>query len=147
MDRTFLLADARPARETIYPAATRHREGLDIYVNRAPLALDIADRRADNDREAVVTDTEIRAYLADRWSRSQPKEAALDYMADGKTGESMSERTIPGQFEKLRENRWKPGRRRTTTRWLASHGISGAPLSAGAMPRRYPTSPMAAKKF
>ena len=83
VDWTFLLADARPARETIYPAATRHREGLDIYVNRAPLALDIADRRADNDREAAVTDTEIRAYLAERWSRSQPKEAALDYMADG----------------------------------------------------------------
>ena len=83
VDRTFLLADARPARETIYPAATRHREGLDIYVNRAPLALDIADRRADNDREAAVTDTEIRAYLAERWTRSQPKEAALDYMADG----------------------------------------------------------------
>ena len=83
VDRTFLLADARPARETIYPAATRHRERLDIYVNRAPLALDIADRRADNDRKAAVTDTEIRAYLAERWSRSQPKEAALDYMADG----------------------------------------------------------------
>ena len=81
VDRTFLLADARPARETIYPAATRHREGLDIYVNRAPLALDIADRRADNDREVAVTDTEILAYLAERWSRSQPKEAALDYMA------------------------------------------------------------------
>ena len=83
VDRTFLLADARPSRETIYPAATRHREGLDIYINRAPLALDIADRRADNDREAAVTDTEIRAYLAERWSRSQPKEAALDYMVDG----------------------------------------------------------------
>ena len=61
VDRTFLLADARPSRETINPAATRHREALDIYVNRAPLALDIADRRADNDREAAVTDTEIRA--------------------------------------------------------------------------------------
>ena len=83
MDRTFLLADARPARETIYPAATRHRDGLDIYVNRAPLALDITDRRADNDREVAVTDTEIRSYLAERWSRSQPKEAALDYMAKG----------------------------------------------------------------
>ena len=83
VDRTFLLADARPSRETIYPAATRHREGLDIYVNRAPLALDIADRRADNDREVAVTDTEIRGWLAERWSRSQPKEAALDYMADG----------------------------------------------------------------
>ena len=83
VDRTFLLADARPSRETIYPAATRHREGLDIYVNRTPLALDIADRRADNDLEVAVTDTEIRAWLAERWSRSQPKEAALDYMADG----------------------------------------------------------------
>ena len=83
VDRTFLLADARPSRETIYPATTRHRERLDIYVNRAPLTLDIADRRADNDREVAVTDTEIRAYLAERWSRSQPKEAALDYMADG----------------------------------------------------------------
>ena len=31
-----------------------------------------------------LTDTEIRAYLAERWSRSQPKEAALDYMAEGK---------------------------------------------------------------
>ena len=83
VDQTFLLADARPAHETIYPAATRHREALDIYVNRAPLVLDIADRRADNDREVAVTDTEIRAWLAERWSRSQPKEAALDYMADG----------------------------------------------------------------
>ena len=83
VDRTFLLADARPSRETIYPAATRHRERLDIYVNRAPLALDIADRRADSDLEAAVTGTEIRAYLAERWSRSQPKEAALDYMANG----------------------------------------------------------------
>ena len=83
VDRTFLLADARPSRETIYPAATRHRERLDIYVNRAPFALDIADRRADNDREISVTDTEIRAHLAERWSRSQPKEAALDYMEDG----------------------------------------------------------------
>ena len=67
VDRTFLLADARPSRETIYPAATRHRERLDIYVNRAPLALDIADRQADNDQEIAVTDTEIRAYLAERW--------------------------------------------------------------------------------
>ena len=39
VDRAFLLADERPARETIYPAATRHREGLDIYVNRSPLGL------------------------------------------------------------------------------------------------------------
>ena len=83
VDRTFLLADDRPSRETVYPAATRHREEIDIYVNRAPLALDVADRRADSDREAPVLDSEIRAYLAERWSRSRPKEAALDYLGDG----------------------------------------------------------------
>ena len=83
VDRTFLLADDRPSRETIYPAATRHREEIDVYVNRAPLALDVADRRADSDRDAPVTDGEIRTYLAERWSRARPKEAALDYMALG----------------------------------------------------------------
>ena len=83
VDRAFLLADDRPSRETIYPAATRHREEIDVYVNRAPLALDVAERRADNDREAPVADGEIRTYLAERWSRARPKEAALDYVALG----------------------------------------------------------------
>ena len=102
VDRTFLLADARPSRETIYPAATRHRERLDIYVNRAPLALDIADRRADNDQEIVVKDSEIRAYLAERWSRSQPKEAALDYMADG-VWEDRRENVVEDRVQSLGE--------------------------------------------
>ena len=30
-----------------------------------------------------ITDSDVRAYLAERWSRSQPKEAALDYVSDG----------------------------------------------------------------
>ena len=83
VDRAFLLVDDRPARETIYPAATRHREALDIYVNRAPLALDIAEHRPEDQADMPVTDSDVRAYLADRWSRSQPKEAALDYVSDG----------------------------------------------------------------
>ena len=83
VDRAFLLADDRPARETIYPAATRHREGLDIYVNRSPLVFDIAERRPEDQADMPVTDSDIRAYLAERWSRSQPKEAALDYVSDG----------------------------------------------------------------
>ena len=83
VDRTFLLVDDRPARETIYPAATRHREGIDIYVNRSPLAFDITDRRPEDQADMPVTDSDVRAYLAERWSRSQPKEAALDYIADG----------------------------------------------------------------
>ena len=149
VDRTFLLADARPSRETIYPAATRHREALDMYVNRAPLALDIADRRADNDREAAVTDTEIRAYLAERWSRSQPKEAALDYMADG-VWEGRRESACGGQkFDPQAKPKARRGisvRRQTTTRWPASRGMSGAPPSAGATPRQSPPSPMAAEE-
>ena len=83
VDRAFLLADDRPARETIYPAATRHREALDVYVNRAPLAFDIAEHRPEDEADMPVTDSDVRAYLADRWSRSQPKEAALDYVTDG----------------------------------------------------------------
>ena len=83
VDRAFLLVDERPARETIYPAATRHREALDIYVNRAPLALDIAEHRPEDEAERPVLDSDVRAYLAERWSRSQPKEAALDYVSDG----------------------------------------------------------------
>ena len=114
VDRTFLLADARPARETIYPAATRHREGLDIYVNRAPLALDIADRRADNDWEAVVTDTEIRTYLAERWSRSQPKEAALDYMADG-VWQDRREHVREDNSRSIRETQGEPLEARSAT--------------------------------
>ena len=83
VDRAFLLVDDRPARETIYPAATRHREGIDIYVNRSPLTFDIAERRPEDQADMPVTDSDVRAYLAERWSRSQPKEAALDYTTDG----------------------------------------------------------------
>ena len=84
VDRAFLLADDRPARETIYPAATRHRESLDVYVNRAPLAFDIAEHRSEDEADRPVTDSDVRAYLAGRWSRSQPKEAALDYVSGGR---------------------------------------------------------------
>ena len=83
VDRACLLADDSPARETIYPAATRHRERLDIYVNRAPLAITIAERRTEDQAERPVMDSDIRTHLAERWSRSQPKEAALDYITDG----------------------------------------------------------------
>ena len=83
VDRAFLLIDDRPSRETVYPAATRHREGIDVYVNRAPIVFDIAEHRPEDEADMPVTDNDVRAYLAERWSRSQPKEAALDYIADG----------------------------------------------------------------
>ena len=91
VDRAFLLADERPARETIYPAATRHREGLDIYVNRSPLTFDIAEHRPEDQADMPVTDSDVRAYLAERWSRSQPKEAALDYVTDGEWRDASEE--------------------------------------------------------
>ena len=100
VDRAFLLVDDRPARETIYPAATRHREGIDVYVNRSPLAFDIADRRPEDQADMPVTDSDVRAYLAERWSRSQPKEAALDYTTDGEWRDPREEkRHGPGPGE------------------------------------------------
>ena len=83
VDRAFLLIDDRPSRETVYPAATRHREGIDVYVNRSPIVFDIAESLPEDEAERPVTDSDVRAYLAERWSRSQPKEAALDYTTDG----------------------------------------------------------------
>ena len=83
VDRAFLLIDDRPSRETVYPAATRHREGIDVYVNRSPIVFDIAESLPEDEAERPVTDSDVRAYLAERWSRSVPKEAALDYVTDG----------------------------------------------------------------
>ena len=132
VDRAFLLADDRPARETIYPAATRHREGLDIYVNRTPLAFDIADRRSEDQAERPVTDSDIREHLAERWSRSQPKEAALDYLSDGACG---SARTTHGvtladlAADPVADRKRRPKfvGRRTTTHLRASQVRSATP--------------------
>ena len=82
-DRCFLLASQKPARQTIYPAATRHTERLDIYVDRQPLEVEIRDARPEDAAGDPVTNDDIKTYLARRWSRSQPKEAALDYMSEG----------------------------------------------------------------
>ena len=83
VDRGFLLIDDGSARETVYPAATRHRAAIDVYVNRSPLVFDIAERRPEDEAERPVTDSDVRAYLAERWSRSEPKETAVDYVTDG----------------------------------------------------------------
>ena len=62
---------------------TRHHEGIDVYVNRSPLAFDIAERRPEDNADMPVTDSDIRGYLAERWSRPEPREAALDYVGGG----------------------------------------------------------------
>lgn len=43
LDKAFPFVNDRPARETTYPAATCHREGIDMYFNRSPTLLDIDD--------------------------------------------------------------------------------------------------------
>ena len=80
VDRAYLLADDRPAREAIYPAATRHRERLDIYVNRAPLALAIAERRPEDQAERpVMTQTSGRIWQTAGRARSQGSSAGLHH--------------------------------------------------------------------
>ena len=97
VDRAFLLIDDRPSRETVYPAATRHREGIDVYVNRSPIVFDIAESRSEDEAERPVLDSEVRAYLAERWSRSRPKEAALDYVADGEWRDASEQAQLGAQ--------------------------------------------------
>ena len=80
-ERVFLYADAKPARQTIYPAATRHRERLDFYLDRRPLVLDIIARAPEDAAALDIADDVILAYLGERWSRGAPKAAALDYPA------------------------------------------------------------------
>ena len=81
VNRAFVLADDAPARETIYPAATRHRDRLDFYVSRdGPLSkikVSLPDQGAA--LEEPLTDDDILDHLAKRWSRHQPKEAATDF--------------------------------------------------------------------
>ena len=83
VDRCFLLANRRPSRETIYPAATRHRDRLDIYVDRAPVEAAIRARRSEDAAGDPVTDDEVTEHLARAWSRERRKEAAGDYMTPG----------------------------------------------------------------
>ena len=82
VDRAFVFANQKPARETIYPAFTRHRERLDVYIDRKPVELDVRQQRDEETAGDPVTDTEVREYLARNWSRERPKEAAKDYMSD-----------------------------------------------------------------
>ncbi len=85
VDAAFVLADDRAPRPTIYPAVTRHREHMRLYVNRAPLAEAVRETRSEDLAGAPVTDQEIAAHLASRWSREGAKEAATDYMAEGRS--------------------------------------------------------------
>ena len=58
---------------------TRHVEGCDIYLDRTAVAGEIAEQLSEADYDHAVSDQDIRDYVVERWSRSDPKEAALDY--------------------------------------------------------------------
>ena len=93
VDAAFVLADDRAARQAIYPAATRHREHLSLYVNRAPVSATIESLRSEDQRDAPVTDDDIVQFLGDRWSREGAKVAAHDYMSEGLRAERRTSRS------------------------------------------------------
>ena len=84
VDAAFVLADDRAPRPTIYPAVTRHRDHMRLYVNRAPLVEAVRERRSEGLVESAVSDREIVAHLASRWARAGAKEAATDYLVAGR---------------------------------------------------------------
>ena len=129
VDRAFLLIDDRPSRETVYPAATRHREGIDVYVNRSPIVFDIAESLPEDEAERPVTDSEVRAYLAERWSRSQPKEAALDYVADGMWRDASEQAQLGAQLRAQRGGRVGIGADGPAERRAATEAQVSATLS------------------
>ena len=135
VDRAFLLIDDRPSRETVYPAATRHREGIDVYVNRAPIVFDIAEHRPEDEADMPVTDIDVRAYLAERWSRSQPKEAALDYIADGAWRDTERTSSARGHGMKRRSGAAALGTRRSQPRSAARGGPGEQQGESGGGPR------------
>ncbi len=94
VDAAFVLADDRAARPTIYPALTRHREHLEVYVNREPLALAVASRRPEDEQGDPVSDADIAEHLAGAWSRDGYKVAAHDFMS-GRLADQV-EATYPG---------------------------------------------------
>ena len=97
VDRAFLLADDRPSRETVYPAATRHREGFDVYVNRSPIVFEITDSRTEDEADMPVTDTS-RAVL----SNDERYGAFLDAMMIGR---ERARFTVDQLRNRLDENR------------------------------------------
>ena len=80
IDAGFLLLDEGMARETTYPAATRHTRHLQVVADRLPVAIAIAGATPDGEPGHEVSDEEIVATLGRLCGRSQPKQAAIDYI-------------------------------------------------------------------
>ena len=98
--------DGRHVRRSIPPRHAIARGSTSMSIAPRSLSISPTGERTTTGK-AVVTDTEIRAYLAERWSRSQPKEAALDYMAEGKW-EDRRENVREDNSRSIRETRGEP---------------------------------------
>lgn len=76
----FVLLDEGMARETSYPACTRHTDHLQVVADRLPIAIAIAGATPDGEPGHAVSDDEVLMTLGRLCGRSQPKEAAIDYI-------------------------------------------------------------------
>ena len=99
VDAAFLLLDQGMARESTYPACTRHKRHLEVVADRRSVAVGIAGATPDGDPGREVDDDEILASLGQLCGRSQPKEAAIDHLL----AEKRREMELKGEIEIGRE--------------------------------------------
>ena len=79
VDRAFLLGDDFLARESAYPAMTRHRDRLDVYYNRRELGVSVRAARPEDRWDSPVSDADILDHLARAYARDGSVRAALDH--------------------------------------------------------------------
>ena len=139
VDRAFLLADARPARETIYPAA-HPAPGQARHLRQPGAARPRHRRRAGRQRPGSsghrFRDTGLFWPNAGRAPCPRRQRSITSPTARGgiRATRPRNGSAMPG-LETIRNQR------RTATHWRVSRGISGAPPVAGAMARRWRPSP------
>ncbi len=99
LDAAFLLLDEGMARETTYPAATRHTRRLQVVADRLPAAIAIAGATPDGEPGREVSDEEVLDWLGRLCGRSQPKLAAIDHILAA----NQPEMPLQGELEIGRE--------------------------------------------
>ncbi len=98
VDAAFLLLDEGMARETTYPACTRHRRHLELVADRQSVAVGLAGATPEGAPGRKVGDEEILASLGRLCGRSQPKAAALDHLLAETRPERGRERGQEGEI-------------------------------------------------
>ena len=121
VDAAFVLADDRAPRPTIYPAVTRHREHMRLYVNRAPLAEAVREKRSEDLVGTPVNDREIVAHLA----------VAVGARGPEGGGERLHRGGSPPS--RRRQGRRRLGGRQRQRGWRAAARRSGDSRSVGSL--------------